>query len=151
MKTVTKLKESIYPLLCNIYTDKESKKFLKDLNKLFETYSSYSDKKRKQITEKDAVLITYADSVISDKKAPLSILNDFLRKTELYKSMNIVHILPFYPWDTDRGFSVVDYYKVFKENGTWEGISKLSEYIDLMFDFVANHASIENPLIKKTD
>ena len=61
----------------------------------------------------------------------------------------LLHVLPFYPWDTDRGFSVKDYRKVDERNGTWDDLEDfVKDDIGLMFDFVANHASVENPLIQ---
>ncbi len=61
----------------------------------------------------------------------------------------LLHILPFYPWDTDRGFSVKDYRKVDPRNGSWNDVLEfVDDGIGLMFDFVANHASVDNPLIQ---
>ena len=45
-----------------------------------------------------------------------------------------VAVLPFYPWDTDRGFSVKDYRKVDERNGTWddmEGFVKDDDWSDV--------------------
>ncbi|MEO0779537.1 MAG: alpha-amylase family glycosyl hydrolase, partial [Bacteroidota bacterium] len=55
--------------------------------------------------------------------------------------INSVHLLPFYPYSSDDGFSVVDYYRVNPELGTWEDIQQLSEDYQLMFDAVINHIS----------
>jgi sucrose phosphorylase len=61
-----------------------------------------------------------------------------------------MHILPFYPWDTDRGFSVLNYYKIDPRNGSWEDFSNLTKIFDiLMVDCVLNHASVENPIVQK--
>lgn len=97
----------------------------------------------------DAVLITYADSVCNAAvQTPLSALRSLICGQSWQRLFPVVHLLPFYPWDTDRGFSVCDFYKVAEENGTWADIRNLAKDVRLMFDFVANHASILNPLVQ---
>jgi len=92
-----------------------------------------------QFSEKDIVLIVYADHVQTYGKTPLSVLKTFL---DTYaKSINTVHILPFYPFSSDRGFSVMDYYKVNPEYGSWDDIHTIKK--TLMFDLVLNHASVK--------
>ena len=64
-------------------------------------------------------------------------------------TINTLHLLPFYPWDTDRGFSVQDYRAVDPRNGTWAEIEALAGEVDhLMVDLVINHASLDNPLVQ---
>lgn len=111
-------------------------------NKLPNLYSN--------ITHKDAALIIYANSIVdkSGGTKSLKVLQEFLDTFNLADVFTVVHILPFYPWDTDRGFSVKNYYKVHKNYGTWKDIKSLSKKVRLMFDFVLNHASIENPLVQ---
>ena len=92
------------------------------------------------IGEKDVILITYGDFVKSEDEAPLRTLGDFLRKN-LADDISIVHILPFYPYSSDDGFSVIDYKQVNPQLGTWEDIHALSEDYQLMFDAVINHIS----------
>ena len=55
----------------------------------------------------DIVLITYADSITSGSKTPLETLKQFLDH-HLKEVFPIVHILPFFPYSSDDGFSVVD-------------------------------------------
>ena len=99
-------------------------------------------------SQTDTALISYADSVVSKKTGSLLALNSFLVENKVYESVNSLHILPFYPWDTDRGFSVKSYYNVDPAYGTWADIKKLSKTTRLMFDFVANHTSIDNPIVQ---
>jgi sucrose phosphorylase len=42
----------------------------------------------------------------------------------------------------------MNYYEVDPSNGNWSDIEELSKDVDLMFDFVANHASVANPLVQ---
>ena len=92
-------------------------------------------------SEKDVVLITYADSIREgNAKHPLVTLKEFLVQHGR-DAINTVHLLPFYPWSSDDGFSVIDYRKVAAANGTWDDVSALGEEFALMFDFVLNHCS----------
>ncbi len=92
-------------------------------------------------SEHDTVLITYADSIQSEEDgSPLQTLRHFLCR-HAKGAIRIVHLLPFYPWTSDDGFSVVDYRAVEKDYGNWRDIEELGQEFDLMFDFVLNHCS----------
>ena len=79
----------------------------------------------RSLSQRDAVLITYADMVSDDDKSPLAALREFCT-ARLKGSFSAIHILPFYPWTSDDGFSVVDYREVKESYGDWEDLSKLS-------------------------
>lgn len=91
----------------------------------------------------DVVLITYADMVQRDGEAPLKSLNDFATE-QLKGAINTVHILPFYPWSSDDGFSVIDYRAVDPSVGDWHDVENLGKNFDLMFDLVLNHCSAKS-------
>ena len=91
--------------------------------------------------EKDVVLITYADQVRSTGISPLQAQRQFLLDYELKDSLSCVHLLPFCPFTSDDGFSVVDYLAVDGASGSWDDIAELGESFDLMFDLFLNHAS----------
>ena len=96
----------------------------------------------------DVALIAYADSIRGDGGPPLAALRRFVRRY-LADTIDTLHLLPFYPWDTDRGFSVQDYRAVDPRNGTWADIEALAgEFAHLMVDLVINHASLDNPLVQ---
>ncbi|MDX1994935.1 MAG: sugar phosphorylase [bacterium] len=95
------------------------------------------------LTEKDAILITYGDMVHSGGEAPLKTLHDFLKAT-IHEQVNTVHLLPFYPYSSDDGFSVIDYYAVNPEVGTWDDVRTMRQDFNLMFDLVLNHISAES-------
>ncbi|HMD81668.1 MAG TPA: alpha-amylase family glycosyl hydrolase, partial [Anaerolineales bacterium] len=59
-----------------------------------------------------------------------------------------IHILPFYPWTSDDGFSVVDYRKVDPALGDWKHISAMQSHFRLMFDGVINHISSQSEWFK---
>lgn len=108
------------------------------------------DGSKQRFDQSHAALITYANSIAEDDQPTLGTLLDFLKEFELTDCTNVVHLLPFYPWDTDRGFSVVDYRRIEDGYGSWDDVAALARCTQLMFDFVANHASIDNPLIQNS-
>lgn len=93
-----------------------------------------------RFTEKDIMLITYGDSIRRPGNPPLCALSDFLR-IFMPETINIVHILPFFPSSSDQGFSIIDYEEVDPRLGTWEDVKDLSLDFRLMFDAVFNHVS----------
>jgi glycosidase len=95
------------------------------------------------LNEEDVILITYGDQFHEPQRSPLQSLATFLR-SNLRDVINGVHILPFYPYSSDDGFSIIDYRQVAPELGTWQDIAQLGEDFDLMFDLVANHISAKS-------
>ena len=99
------------------------------------------------ISEKDAILICYGDHVQDGENPPLQVLHQFLKK-HVRPQINSVHILPFYPWSSDDGFSVIDYYKVDEDLGDWHHLRAMNEDFRLMFDAVFNHMSAQSEWFK---
>ena len=93
--------------------------------------------------QKDAVLITYGDMVVADGEAPLATLDRFVRRN-LGDAVSTVHLLPFFPYSSDDGFSVIDYRTVDPLLGTWDDIQALADHYDLMVDLVINHVSSQS-------
>ncbi len=94
------------------------------------------------LSEKDVLLITYADQLRESDKTPLATLADFT-KTQLAGLVSGIHLLPFYPWSSDDGFSVKDFFAVDAAFGDWVDIERLRPGFDLMFDAVFNHMSAQ--------
>ena len=92
-------------------------------------------------SERDVVLITCADQVRDSGLTPLRAQRQFLLDHGLEQLIRCVHLLPFCPFTSDDGFSVVDYLAVDPDAGTWQDIAELGRDFDLMFDLVLNHAS----------
>ncbi|MBO1255548.1 sugar phosphorylase [Alteromonas sp. 5E99-2] len=90
--------------------------------------------------EEDIIMITYGDSVLQENQPPLKTLQKFV-KTYCRNTINKVHILPFFPYSSDDGFSVIDYSSVNESLGDWKDIEDLAEDYGLMFDLVINHCS----------
>ena len=91
-------------------------------------------------SQKDALVITYGNSIQDGSHKPLDLLRDFLTK-HLSGVVNGVHILPFFPFTSDDGFAVTDYRKVDPQLGDWPDISRIGGEFALMSDLVLNHVS----------
>lgn len=91
-------------------------------------------------SEKDMMLITYGDSIVEPDQKPLKTLESFM-DTYLNDKINSVHILPFFPYSSDDGFSVIDYSSVNESLGDWQDIEDIAEKYKLMSDLVINHCS----------
>lgn len=107
---------------------------------LIEKYQSKIENKVQPLNEKDAILITYGDNVQQDGVPHLKTLKKFVDSYCL-PEINSTHILPCFPYTSDDGFSVTDYYEIDPELGTWKEIEELAETSSLMFDAVVNHMS----------
>ena len=95
---------------------------------------------RDRFTEEDVVAITYGDLIDSPNIHPLKALSIIFEN--LFRGVfSTVHILPFFPYSSDRGFSVIDYEQVDPRLGRWEDIERLGDEYRLMFDGVINHVS----------
>ncbi|WP_456439902.1 sugar phosphorylase [Caldithrix abyssi] len=93
-----------------------------------------------RFTECDAILITYGDLIKAPNQKPLRTLSQ-LSETYLRNVINTLHILPFFPSSSDRGFAVMDFEEVDPNLGTWDDILELKKDFKLMFDGVFNHVS----------
>ena len=89
------------------------------------------------------VLITYADTLEEKNSLPINSINKFLN-TYCTDTFEIVHILPFFPSSSDKGFSVKDYYSIYHQFGQWNDILRISKNFGVMADVVINHGSSES-------
>lgn len=92
------------------------------------------------VNQDDVMLITYGDSIVDNNEAPLITLKRFADKY-LKDTITAIHILPMYPYTSDDGFSVVDYYSINEKLGSWKDIKELASEYDMMYDAVVNHIS----------
>lgn len=97
-------------------------------------------RKTERWSEKTAVLITYGDMVRNADEAPLQVLRRFAGQY-LAGAFSTIHILPFYPYSSDDGFSVISYRTVDPDLGTWNDVQELGGRFHLMYDLVLNHCS----------
>lgn len=99
---------------------------------------------RPRTLPQDPVLITYGDQVTAPGVTPLAALDRWVTE-RLSDALGTVHLLPFFPYSSDDGFSVIDYRQIDPRLGTWSDIRAMGERVTLMFDAVINHASAQGP------
>lgn len=99
------------------------------------------------LSERDSILITYGDQVQRPNEKPLQTLKRFCDE-HLTSIVSGIHILPFYPWTSDDGFSVVNYRQIDPDLGTWDDVSSMQNF-RLMFDDVINHISSKSDWFQK--
>ncbi|MEW5939583.1 MAG: sugar phosphorylase [Chloroflexota bacterium] len=95
------------------------------------------------LTERDSILITYGDQVQAPNEKPLRTLGAFCRNY-LADVVGGIHILPFFPWTSDDGFSVADYRQVDPDLGDWDDLVSMQTHFRLMYDGVINHVSSQS-------
>jgi sucrose phosphorylase len=115
---------------------------------LMAAFPGATPKKADYFSEKDTVLITYGDSLKHPGQNPIKTVHYFARKY-LKDIFSTIHFLPFFPYSSDDGFSVIDFYTIDPELGTWEDVQHIRNDFDLMFDLVLNHLSTRNPWFDK--
>ncbi|MFD0834451.1 alpha-amylase family glycosyl hydrolase [Mariniflexile aquimaris] len=130
-KTINTLKDLYGEHATAMYTGIEN---------LIEKYQSKIKNEAQPLNEKDAILITYGDNVQQEGMPHLKTLKKFV-DTYCLPEINSTHILPCFPYTSDDGFSVTDYYEIDPDLGTWKEIEALAETSSLMFDAVVNHMS----------
>lgn len=131
--------EEIFPRLINILEEYKSSQIILAKKKLY--------KNKISLTNRDSILITYGDSITRAGEKPLKTLHDFL-KNYVKRAVSGVHILPFFPYSSDDGFSVIDYKKVNSKLGDWKDIQKIGKDYRLMADLVLNHVSVKSNWFK---
>lgn len=131
----------IYDILSSIYGDNIAQEYTTKVIKKIEKLKQYKfNNNDLKFSEKDSFLITYGDSILKENEKPLITLDHFLN-TYLKNYINTVHILPFFPYTSDDGFSISDYKEVNQSLGSWNDIKQINSNFNLMFDLVANHVS----------
>ncbi len=144
------LKKQIKSHLKFLYGAKCGASCYKELERLIKVYYAHKtpqmiDREKKfraqdRFSEKDIILITYGDLVRHAGEKPLKIMQELLVKY-LHGVFNTIHILPFFPYSSDRGFAVMDFEEVDPNLGNWQDLLELKSGFKLMFDGVFNHVS----------
>lgn len=116
---------------------------LADMLEAFSAQNPGHKERQLALTERAAVLITYGDIVTQAGTLPLPTLADFLAaRTE--GIISTIHLLPFFPYSSDDGFSVIDYRQVDPRLGSWDDIQRFKRHFHLMVDGVINHVSVQS-------
>lgn len=140
----------LYDHLSFLYGDEKAETFMPELIRILKVYYAHKPKKMiekernfdpfERFTERDVILITYGDLFQSKDEPPLKTLAR-LCDTYLKGVINTLHILPFFPYSSDRGFAIIDFETVDPRLGTWKDIEDLEGRYQLMYDGVFNHVS----------
>jgi sucrose phosphorylase len=147
--------QTVKDLLVFIYGTRKGQEANTKVDALLEKWSSHFDSIASSYTpgglplsEKDAFLITYGDQFRQTGQYPLATLEQFANQF-LDGVIDGVHILPFFPYSSDDGFSIIDYREVDPELGTWKEIESISSDFRLAADLVLNHCSAQSEWFRR--
>ncbi|MEJ2365413.1 MAG: alpha-amylase family glycosyl hydrolase [Deltaproteobacteria bacterium] len=132
--------DRVKAILTRIYGERKGESALKRIVPLIEKANVQKSRREGYFSQEDTVLITYGDSLLEEGQPPLVTLHDFAN-TYLKDAISTIHLLPFFPWSSDDGFSVMDFFAINPELGSWEDIVAIGGDFQLMFDYVVNHFS----------
>jgi sucrose phosphorylase len=142
--------ERMHNRLRFLYSESVARTTILELERILQVY--YAHKPSEQIeketnfnpaerfTQKDVILITYGDLLQGKESSHLATLARFC-DTYLKGTINTLHLLPFFPSSSDKGFSIIDFETVDPNLGSWHDIEDLENRYQLMFDGVINHVS----------
>ena len=132
--------ETIKQLLNNIYGEVTGRLAFERISPLIEKFPAQERKKQGYFSQEDVILITYGDSVKKQGQAPIATLHEFA-VSYLEGAISDIHFLPFFPYSSDDGFSVIDFFAIDSALGAWEDVKAIGQDFELMFDYVLNHFS----------
>ena len=127
-------------ILTRIYGEREGELAFQRIKPLIDKFPVLKSKGEGYFSQEDVVLITYGDSLLTEGELPLVALHNFANNY-LKDSISTIHYLPFFPYSSDDGFSVMDFFAINPELGSWEDVVATGKDFKLMFDYVVNHFS----------
>lgn len=146
-------RERIGKRLAFLYGEEEAEMWLPEIERICRVHYAYKKPEMirneavmdplERFTEEDVILITYGDLIQGKDRSPLTTLSKFCG-LQLQRCINTLHILPFFPYSSDRGFAVIDFDNVDPHLGRWSDIEDLETRYHLMFDGVINHVSSQS-------
>lgn len=152
------IKERMFSRLSFLYGEAEAKKLMPELERILKVHHAHKPQglmeaekdfdPKERFTEKDMVLITYGDIIHGEGSTPLATLHNFVN-TYNRGAINTMHLLPFFPYSSDRGFAVVNFKTVDPNLGSWDDILNMAVDYDLMFDGVINHCSSRSTMFRE--
>jgi sucrose phosphorylase len=136
MEAIQKIKQ----LLTEIYGQKTGQAAFEQLQSIMEKFPVQKRKREEFFSQDDIVLITYGDSLKKAGQTPIAALHEFAGDY-LKGAISTIHFLPFFPYSSDDGFSVMDFFTIDPDLGAWENVRDIGNDFELMFDYVVNHFS----------
>ncbi|MCP4113204.1 MAG: sugar phosphorylase [Desulfobacteraceae bacterium] len=130
-------------ILKKVYGTQKGEQAFERINSLLEKFPARKRQHENFFSQQDVVMITYGDSLIREGETPLNTLHSFADKY-LKDALSTIHILPFFPFSSDDGFSVIDFFSINPDLGSWEDIKSVGKDFQLMFDLVLNHISAKS-------
>lgn len=144
------MRDALHKTLGFLYGVTEAERLLPEVERLLRVHHAHKTPEileaertlipEDRFTERDIVVITYGDLIQAPPRKPLEVLCD-VANIFLGGMASTIHVLPFFPYSSDRGFSVIDFKEVDPNIGSWEDIERASQSFRLMFDGVVNHIS----------
>ena len=135
--------DTIQHILNDIYGAKAGNLAFEKIAALIEKFPVKKGSGEGYFSEEDVFLITYGDTLNKKGELPLKTLYEFAMR-HFKNVFSTIHILPFCPFSSDDGFSVIDFFAVNPELGDWKDIRRLGSEFQLMFDLVLNHVSAKS-------
>jgi len=139
MEDLPKVEELLY----EIYGPQNGQTAFERIRPLIGNFPARKRKKQAFFSQQDIVLITYGDSLKKEGQAPMTALRDFAGRY-LKEAVSAIHFLPFFPYSSDDGFSVMDFYAIDPQLGTWQDVHEIGRDFEIMFDYVVNHFSAKS-------
>ncbi len=149
-KKNSELREKVLTHLNFIYPDQDNKQLTRQLIHIMglDVICKKPRPHENNWNQTDVIAITYGDSLVKEGEQPLRTLRRFFEKN-FSDVINALHILPFYPWSSDDGFSVINYKQVNDKLGDWVDVERIARSFKLMADLVINHCSSRSEWFEK--
>jgi sucrose phosphorylase len=141
-KKNSELREKVLTHLNLIYPDNDNQQLARQLIQIMglDVICKKPRLHENNWNQSDVIAITYGDTFVKEGERPLRTLRRFFER-HFSGVINGLHILPFYPWSSDDGFSVINYKQVNDTLGSWVDIERIAVSFKLMADLVINHCS----------
>jgi glucosylglycerate phosphorylase len=154
-----KAREKMMGRLRFLYGEAAAEKYMPELERILRVHYAHKPQEmidqdkgfnpQDRFTQRDMILITYGDLLRGEGHSPLDCLDKFVQYSGLRDTFNTLHILPFFPYSSDKGFSVTDFQSVDPNLGSWQDIEDMGKRYQLMFDGVLNHISAKSPAFQE--
>jgi sucrose phosphorylase len=137
------INQDIKKLLKKIYGEEKGRLAFTKISSLMEKYQTSQKQENGYFSQEDVILITYGNTLNKNGEMPLITIHEFANKF-LSGVFSHIHFLPFCPFSSDDGFSVMDFFSVNRKLGSWTDIESTGTDFKLMFDLVLNHISAKS-------